>query len=98
MNPAPSFYGSGRMAQLAYLNGRFVPEEELRLSFADAGFVFGATVTDFSRTYHRKLSRGPDHLARLRRDGGPCHIPLVPSDAELTAAAERLVDSQPGVD
>jgi branched-subunit amino acid aminotransferase/4-amino-4-deoxychorismate lyase len=76
---------------IAYSNGRFVPPGELALSFADAGFVSGATVTDFCRTYRHRLFRWPDHLARLRRDCAACRVPLSASDAELTAAAERLV-------
>jgi len=79
------------MASLAYFNGRFMPESELRLSFADAGFVFGATVTDFCRTYNHALFRWPDHLARLRRDAAACHIPLLQSDSEITTAAEQLI-------
>jgi branched-subunit amino acid aminotransferase/4-amino-4-deoxychorismate lyase len=76
---------------IAYSNGRFVPPGELTLSFDDAGFVAGATVTDFCRTYRHRLFRWPDHLARLRRDCAACRIPLSASDAELTAAADRLV-------
>ncbi len=76
---------------LAFRNGRFVPPGELTLGFADAGFVSGATVTDFCRTYRHRLFRWPDHLARLRRDCAACHVPLPYSDADLTAAAERLV-------
>ena len=76
---------------IAFLNGRFVPLGELTLSFADAGFVFGATVTDFCRTYRHRLFRWPDHLARFRHDCGACRVPLTHPDAELTAAAERLV-------
>ena len=76
---------------LAFHNGRFVPYSELRIAPHDAGFVFGATVTDFCRTYAHKLFRWPDHLARLRRDCEACFIPLPYSDAELTAAAETLV-------
>ncbi|HET6574497.1 MAG TPA: aminotransferase class IV, partial [Fimbriiglobus sp.] len=75
---------------IAFFNGRFVPPDELALSFADAGFVAGATVTDFCRTYRHRLFRWPDHLARLRRDCAACHVPLADSDAELTAAAEHL--------
>jgi branched-subunit amino acid aminotransferase/4-amino-4-deoxychorismate lyase len=91
------------MASLAYFNGRFIPENELKLSFADAGFVYGATVTDFCRTYNHTLFRWPDHLARLRRDAEVCHIPLLPTDAEITTAAEQLVaarslDLEPGDD
>lgn len=76
---------------LAYRNGQLLPLSDLTLSFADAGFVFGATITDFCRTYKHKLFRWPDHLARLRRDCDACKIPLPYSDADLTAAAEELV-------
>ncbi len=78
-------------SMLAFHNGRFVPYSELRLTPHDAGFVFGATVTDFCRTYAHKLFRWPDHLARLRRDAEACFIPLPYTDAELTAAANELV-------
>ncbi len=76
---------------LAFRNGRFLPYSELAVAPHDAGFVFGATVTDFCRTYRHRLFRWPDHLARLRRDAAACFIPLPYSDEELTAAAERLV-------
>jgi branched-chain amino acid aminotransferase len=76
---------------LAFHNGRFVPYSELSIAPHDAGFVFGATVTDFCRTYAHKLFRWPDHLARLRRDCEACFVPLPYTDADLTAAAEELV-------
>lgn len=76
---------------IAYSNGRLVPPGELALSVADAGFVSGVTVTDFCRTYRHRLFRWPAHLARLRRDCAACHVPLPVPDAELTAAAERIV-------
>jgi branched-chain amino acid aminotransferase len=76
---------------LAFHNGRFLPYSELAIPPHDAGFVFGATVTDFCRTYAHKLFRWPDHLARLRRDCDACFVPLPYSDAEITAAAEELV-------
>ncbi|MFO0848414.1 MAG: aminotransferase class IV [Gemmataceae bacterium] len=82
-------------APLAFHNGRFVPPGELTLSFADAGFVSAATVTDFCRTYDRRLFRWPAHLARLRRDCDALGLELPYPDAELTAAAERLVASAP---
>jgi branched-chain amino acid aminotransferase len=77
---------------IAFHNGRFVPQAELTLGFHDAGFAFGATVTDFCRTYRQKLFRWPDHLARLRHDAAACFIPLPYTDDELTAAAEQLVE------
>jgi branched-chain amino acid aminotransferase len=76
---------------LAYLNGRFLPQSEAHLGFHDAGFVFGATITDFCRTFHRRLFRLADHLARFRRGCEYAHIPLSLSDPELTEIAQTLI-------
>jgi branched-chain amino acid aminotransferase len=76
---------------LAFHNGRIVRRSEVAVPFHDAGVVFAATVTDFARTYGRRLFRWPDHLARFRRDCAACHIPLTVSDDELTAAADTLL-------
>lgn len=78
----------------AWLNGTVCPAADLVLSAADAGFVFAATLTDSCRTYGHRLFRWPEHLRRLRRDSAACRVLLPYSDAELTAAAEGLVESQ----
>ena len=78
-------------APVGCLNGKVVPQTELALSFADAGFVSGATVTDACRTFGHRLFRWPDHLRRFRRDCDACRIPLPHSDADLTAWAEEVV-------
>src|SRR5215813_9655150 len=77
---------------LVYLNGRLVSAAEAVLPIHDAGLVSGVTVTDFCRTFRRRLFRWDDHLARFRRDCAGCFIDLAPSDAELTAVAMRLVE------
>jgi branched-chain amino acid aminotransferase len=76
---------------LAYLNGRFLPQSEASLPLHDAGFVMGATVTDFCRTFNHVLFRWPDHLVRFRRDCGECFIPLPTIDDELTSIAAELI-------
>jgi branched-subunit amino acid aminotransferase/4-amino-4-deoxychorismate lyase len=68
-----------------------VPSEELTISVADAGFVFGATATEFVRTFGGRLFRLDDHLDRLRESCRLCRIPLLASDAELRSSAEHLV-------
>jgi branched-subunit amino acid aminotransferase/4-amino-4-deoxychorismate lyase len=80
------------MSNLAYLSGRLLPASESAVPIHDAGLVSGATVTDFCRTFGRRLFRWPDHLARFRRDCSTCFIPLTHTDDELTAIAERLVE------
>lgn len=79
------------MSALAYVNGAFVPAHEATLSIHDAGVVSGATVTDFCRTFRRRLFRWSDHLSRFRRDCAACFVPLSASDDEITAAAQHLI-------
>src|SRR5437870_11371264 len=85
-------------APLAWCNGQFVPQDEAQLSVADAGFVWGATVTDLCRTVHHQLYRWPDHIARFRRScrGAGIYPPLNEEDIErfaneLTARNARLL-------
>ncbi|MCE9604900.1 MAG: aminotransferase class IV [Planctomycetia bacterium] len=51
----------------AFLNGRFLPADELKIAAYDAGFMLGATVSEQLRTFGGKLYRVDEHLARLRR-------------------------------
>lgn len=88
--------GERPVCPIAFLNGRFVPAADLTVSATDAGFVSAVTVTDFCRTYRRRLFRWPDHLARFRHDCETLRIPLPYPDADLTAAAERLVSESEG--
>src|SRR5262245_32701978 len=77
---------------LAYLNGQILPLAQLAIPVADAGFVFGATATDFVRTFHGKLFRLNDHIERFLQSCELCRIPMSASAGELEAAAVRLVE------
>jgi branched-chain amino acid aminotransferase len=79
-------------APIAYLNGRFIPFAELTLPVWDAGFVFGATVTDLVRTFRGKPFRLDDHIARFRQSCRLCRITLAVSDDELRRGALKLVE------
>ena len=76
---------------LAYLDGRLLPQNEARLTLHDAGFVWGATVTDLCRTFAGRPFRLADHLRRFRRSCEIACIPMTASDDELAGVAERLV-------
>jgi len=75
----------------AYANGRFMPEAELTISVADAGFVLGATVSEQLRTFGGRLFRLEQHLARLERSLEIVGIAPAQSLAEVGKAAEELV-------
>jgi branched-subunit amino acid aminotransferase/4-amino-4-deoxychorismate lyase len=77
-------------SMLAYLNGRFLSQEEAQLPLHDAGFVFGATVTDLCRTFGHRLFRLPDHVVRLRQSCQLARIHQPIPDDEIIHLAEEL--------
>jgi branched-subunit amino acid aminotransferase/4-amino-4-deoxychorismate lyase len=76
---------------LAFLNGNVAPQSQASLALNDAGFVFGATVTDLCRTFRHRLYRFSDHLERFRRScrAAAIHPPI--TDEQISAAAQDLV-------
>lgn len=79
------------MEPLALLDGHLVPQSQARLALNDAGFVFGATVTDLCRTFRRRPYRWVEHLSRFRRGCERIDIRPTCTDAQLTAWADELL-------
>lgn len=52
---------------IVFFNGQMVRAGEARLNVHDLGVVLGATVSEMARTFHQRLFRLEDHLARLAR-------------------------------
>lgn len=77
---------------LIYLNGQFVPTTEATLSPFDGGLVAGVTVTDFCRTYNRRLFRHRHHVERFQRDCAACFIPLQSQADDLVAIGQQLIE------
>jgi branched-chain amino acid aminotransferase len=82
---------------LVYLNGRFLPQAEAHLPLHDAGFVFGATVSDLCRTFRHHLYRLEDHLTRFRNSCRLAQIPQQLADTELAQIAGQLVAHNAGL-
>ncbi len=76
---------------LAFLNGNFLPQSQVRLSINDAGLIFGATVTDLVRTFHHRLFRLQDHVTRFRESCRLVRVPLQLNHGDLIRLAEELV-------
>lgn len=81
----------GMSEPIAFLNGEFVPQSQALIPFNDAGFIYGATVTDLCRTFRHRLFRWPVHLARFRRSCTLAHFDVSISDADITKCAEELI-------
>lgn len=76
---------------LAYSSGKFVLVEEVAVPLDDAGFVWGATVTDRLRTFDGRLFALDAHLRRFRQSCELVRVPQPVSNAQLGRISERLV-------
>ncbi|MGH7256581.1 MAG: aminotransferase class IV, partial [Nitrospirales bacterium] len=62
------------MPDIGFLNGRFLPLEETRVSVEDRGFLFGDGVYEVIRTYRGRPFREEAHLARLERSASAIQL------------------------
>lgn len=77
---------------LVYLNGRMVPASQATLPIYDAGIVMGATVTEMTRTFHKRPYRLGDHIDRLYRSLRYTRMDVGLSREELTRISLELLE------
>ncbi len=77
---------------LVFLNGRMVPASQAHLAIFDAGIVLGATVTEMTRTFHRRPWRLADHLDRLFRSLRYTRMDIGLSKEQLAGISNELVE------
>ena len=78
--------------RVAYLNGEFLPESEVRVSFRDRGFVLGDAVFDAARTFNGKIFRLVEHVDRLYRSLEAVQIEPGLSSGEMIRITEEVVE------
>lgn len=76
------------MSDLAYVEGKFVPLAEAKVSVEDRGFLFADGVYEVIVAYDGRPFKLPEHLARLRRSAAAIRLPL-PKDAN---EIQRIVE------
>ncbi|MGH7170768.1 MAG: aminotransferase class IV [Gemmataceae bacterium] len=77
---------------LVYLNGRMVPASQAHLAIYDAGIVLGATVSEQTRTFHKRPWRLDDHLDRLFRSLRYTRMNIDLSKEQLATISNELVE------
>ena len=80
---------------IVYLNGKFLPIEEAKVSVLDRGFIYGDGVYELIPVYRRQPFRMPQHLERLQHSLDGIRLANPHPDAEWTAIVEELVAKQP---
>jgi branched-subunit amino acid aminotransferase/4-amino-4-deoxychorismate lyase len=77
---------------LVYLNGAMVPASQAHLAIYDAGVVLGATVTEMTRTFHRRPWRLGEHLDRLFRSLRYTRMNIGLSKEQLAGISQEVVE------
>src|ERR1700751_2183389 len=78
-----------------YLNGKFLPIEDAKISVLDRGFIYGDGVYELVPVYHRQPFRLPQHLARLQRSLDDIRLANPHPAAEWSAIIAELIARQP---
>lgn len=78
-----------------YLNGRWMPLAEARISVLDRGFLFGDGVYELIPVYARKAFRMTEHLRRLQHSLDGIRLTNPHPHTEWVRLIEELVAAQP---
>lgn len=87
------------MGLIIYLNGKFVPEEEAKISVFDHGLLYGDGVFEGLRSYNGKIFKLEEHIIRLLNSAKSIALEIPLTFEELkeviiqTVRANNLKDS-----
>ena len=62
--------------RVVYMNGRFIPETEAKISIYDSALMFGDMVFEMTRSFNKKQFKLREHLERLYASIKYVQIPL----------------------
>jgi D-alanine transaminase len=80
---------------MVFLNGKFLPVDEAKVSVLDRGFIFGDGVYELVPVYSRVPFRMDEHLARLERSLAAVRIRNPYTRAEWRDFLLKLIEKQP---
>jgi branched-chain amino acid aminotransferase len=76
----------------AYVNGRFVPEDEATVSIFDRGFLYGDGVFETMRVYGGRIFRALEHLDRLYNGLAALAMETIFTSEEFRAVCRVLIE------
>jgi branched-chain amino acid aminotransferase len=77
--------------RIAYFNGKYVPEGEVRVPFRDRSFLYGDGCFDMTRTFAGKPFRVKEHIDRFYRSLAYLNIDIGLTQAQLTEITHEVV-------
>ena len=79
---------------IVYLNGRFLPLEDAKISVLDRGFIYGDGVYELVPVYGRRPFRLPQHLTRLQHSLDGIRLANPHTDDEWASIVAELLARQ----
>jgi len=78
--------------RLVYINGRFVPEAEAKISIYDSALMFGDMVFEMTRSFRKKQFKLREHLHRLYAGIKILRIPLQISSDKMEELCYEVIE------
>lgn len=75
-----------------FINGKFVPEHEAKVSIYDSALMFGDMVFEMTRSFNKEQFKLQDHLERLFASIKYVHIPIEMSMKEMEEHVYETID------
>ena len=82
-------HNSGRVV---YFNGKFVPENEAKISIYDSSLMFGDMVFEMTRSFNKKQFKLKEHLERLYNSIKITNIPIEMSLSDMEEAVFKTIE------
>lgn len=83
---------------LCWMNGAYMPADELKISPFDHGFLYGVGFFETFRTYDGHVFLFQSHMERLKRALDEYRIAMPYTDEEILAVVEKLDEAAGGTD
>ena len=74
-----------------FINGEFLNQEDVKVSYEDRGYVFGDGIYEYIRAYNGKLFTVTEHFERFLRSASEIQIDLGYTIEELTDIVRQLL-------
>ncbi len=78
--------------RFVYMNGKFVPENDAKVSIYDSSLMFGDMIFEMTRSFNKKQFKLRDHLQRLYASLKYVHIPLKMSIDDMEKACLETIE------
>ena len=75
-----------------YINGKFVPENEAKISIYDSALMFGDMVFEMTRSFNKKQFKLKEHIQRLLLGVKIFRIPLKYSATQIEDACYKTIE------